>query len=487
MGEISTKMHKNTPLPIQRQDGITPAERYLKRLCDHTFLSLWSYSRVFRYQGGGKELCDLLVICGHHVVIFSDKDCTFPDTDDIRLSWCRWYRRAVADSARQIWGAERWLKEPTRLFLDQACSIPFPLTLPDPGTAIIHRVVVAHGVMDCCRKFFGGGSGSLIVNNSIKGEQHYGINECEPFMIGLVDPTRGFIHVLDDVSLDIVLKTLDTITDFTTYLTAREALLTSGKAVFATGEEELLALYLRDINPEGRHDFILPDCDTLLIQEGMWEQFIHHPQRRAQLHADQISYFWDELIERFSHHIQAGTQHRRSHDDVASNEKIIRFMAREPRVRRRMLANAIVDLDAKNQGQLRAVRVSIPSEQGEPHYVFLLLDRPPGMAYEEYREGSYKLLYAYCQATKVKFPDAEDIVGIAIGPLYWEENSEDAIYLNAHDWTPEDQAEAESLRADLGLFKEMNMFYTEEKEYPAKSQRYERGIPSYMNDESHFI
>ncbi len=33
-----------------------------------------------------------------------------------------------------------------------------------------------------------------------------------PFAVGQVDPAIGFMHVLDDTSLEIVMSTLDTIT-----------------------------------------------------------------------------------------------------------------------------------------------------------------------------------------------------------------------------------------------------------------------------------
>jgi hypothetical protein len=51
---------------VARNEGITPDERYLKRLCDRSFLSLWRYVGLYRNQksdgkGDGKELCDLLV------------------------------------------------------------------------------------------------------------------------------------------------------------------------------------------------------------------------------------------------------------------------------------------------------------------------------------------------------------------------------------------------------------------------------------------
>ena len=81
-----------------RMEGITPGEKYLKLLCDRTFLSLWSYPGLFRNQGVrkqgiGKELCDLLVVFENHVIIFSDKDCEFPNSGVIETDWDRWLKK----------------------------------------------------------------------------------------------------------------------------------------------------------------------------------------------------------------------------------------------------------------------------------------------------------------------------------------------------------------------------------------------------------
>jgi hypothetical protein len=65
--------------PIVRSEGLTTSERYLARLGEKSFLNLWSYPNTFRDQkdnpgaSQGKELCDLLVVCGPHIVIFSEK------------------------------------------------------------------------------------------------------------------------------------------------------------------------------------------------------------------------------------------------------------------------------------------------------------------------------------------------------------------------------------------------------------------------------
>jgi hypothetical protein len=214
MGERSDNAARPVILP---GEGVTAAERHLAKLCKQSFLSLWSYPSVFRDQGqkdgkgDGKEVCDLLVVFENHIIIFSDKDCEFRDTGDFATEWGRWYKKAVLKSAEQVYGAERWIRQfPTRLFLDRRCSNPFPITLPDPEHATFHRVVVAHNGARRCREAMGG-SGSLLINNTVRGNEHLGL----PFTIGQVNPNNGFVHVFDDTTLHIVMSTLDTITDFT--------------------------------------------------------------------------------------------------------------------------------------------------------------------------------------------------------------------------------------------------------------------------------
>jgi hypothetical protein len=85
---------------VTRSEGVTPSERYSKQLCDHSFLSLWSYPGGFRDQGGtgkgdGKEVCDLLVVFENHIIIFSDKRIHFDNTDNIEVGCARWFKKAV--------------------------------------------------------------------------------------------------------------------------------------------------------------------------------------------------------------------------------------------------------------------------------------------------------------------------------------------------------------------------------------------------------
>ena len=460
--------------------GATDAERYLKRLCDRSFLSLWSYASIFRDQGktapsgDGKEVCDLLVIFQDDVIIFSDKDCAFPDTGRSELDWCRWFRKAILQSADQVWGAERWIKtNPNRLYLDRRCTQPFPIQVPDPSKARFHRIVVAHDSARRCRQHFGRGTGSLMLMPRITGIEHItpGTDGFTPFAVGQIDPAKGYMHILDDTTLDILMTTLDTITDFVSYLTKKETLINSGRLLAAAGEEDLLAFYLAKLNDQGEHDFVLPgDYDGVGIDEGHWEEFVRSPQRRAQLEADEVSYSWDALIEKFTYHAINGTSYSMSHQGLANQEKLFRLFARERRTRRRMLAKAIIGLIEKTPRNQRGTRLILPSQAGDPYYVFAVVPHLPSVPYEEYREVRRKLLEALCMVAKLKFPDALDILGIAteVG-IDNATRSEDAVYLNAREWNDDLAAEAKSLQEELGLLESLTRFQGKEYEFPSEA------------------
>ena len=465
-------------MAIQRSEGLTPSENYLKRLCDQAFLSLWSYPGIYRdqgkgEQGQGKELCDLLVVFENHIIIFSDKYIKFPNSGNLQLDWSRWYKRAVQESAKQIWGAERWIKSfPNRLFLDRRCTQPFPIELPKPSTATFHRLVITHDVAKSCRQYFRGGSGSLFLDNTIIGDSHFK-GECRPFEIGQIDPGKGYIHILDDVTLDIILGKLDTITDFVDYLSRKEKFLSSNISVFAAGEEELLAYYFRQLDKDGKHDFILPkeNLDFLSLEEGFWDDFMQSRQFKSQLEADRISYSWDALIETFTKHILDDTQHYANPPGPRNQEKIVRFLAREPRIRRRMLAKSLIDLLKNTKLDKSATRVVLPPEEGEPYYVFLLFPHYENQSIEDYREMRREVLYSYCLVTKLKFPDAKDIVGVATDSGMASYRSEDLVYLDGREWTENEKKDAEYFSNEIGLLRTLKKFASKEYEFPVKNPR----------------
>jgi len=202
---------------IIKSKGTTESERYLAKLADKTFLNLWAWPNVFRDtvvngHPAGKELCDLLIVCGDHVIIFSDKNITWPEGKDTDLSWSRWYKRAVKESVRQLKRAEKWISEyPDRVFTDPGCTQKLPIDIPPANHRKVHLVAVALGAHKACSDFFSGDTGSFIIRPSLKGDSHTDKEapEYAPFTIGDINPSGSFVHVMNDVTLDIVMKELD--------------------------------------------------------------------------------------------------------------------------------------------------------------------------------------------------------------------------------------------------------------------------------------
>jgi hypothetical protein len=465
--------------PTIRAQGVTPSERYVLRLCEQSFLSLWSYAGIYRDQGrsggngDGKEVCDLLVVFNEHIIIFSVKDCVVSDSGNLQLDWSRWYRKAIEKSAQQIWGAEKWICEKAdQLYLDPSCTKPFPLVIPED--AKVHRVVVALGASERCRRDFGG-PGSLMIVPDIVGADHVMSEEREgaPFQIGKIDPTKDFIHVLDDNSLDIVMGELDTITDFVTYLSKKEDLIASGRLESAAAEEDLLAHYLFPLEGKGTNDFILPrGVRRLSVEPGLWAKFEQDDYRRKRQQDNQISYLWDELIESSSRAIISGTELYASEPGISGGAQVFRFLARESRTRRRHLATSLHDMvqSAPDRPQFRYVRVEESTKPGDPFYAFLLLSADfPGVAEDQYREFRRELLAGLCLVVQLRYPHATDIVGIATEPGKRAFRSQDVVYRDARTFTAEARAQAEKVLEATGLLTNVTRSAGDYYDYPSPS------------------
>ncbi|QEH39354.1 hypothetical protein [Chitinophaga sp. XS-30] len=449
---------------ISKGEGLTASERYLKALCEHSFLSLWSYTNIFRQPGN--ELCDLLVIVGDDIIIFSDKQCQFPSTDNLEIGWARWFRRAVHESAKQLWGAEKWIRRyPDEVYTDNKCQNKFPTPIEINSQTRFHLVLVANGASEACKKV-NGGSGSLEINNEIQGVSSH----TTPFVIGDLDSSKSFIHVLDETSLDIVLKNRDTISDFTSYLIKRGKFLRSKLNIKSDGEEELLAQYLKLLNTDGERDFVIPENITdVYFERGIWRDFQKHPQRIAQIKEDEISYLWDKLIEEFSKHAINGTQYYVSEGGFLDVEKALRFLARENRFTRRVMASALSEIVLTTPSDRRMLRV-IPMHHDNIYYVYLLFPYPnfkPRIDYDEYRKVRMSYLEAVCMVTRLIKPDAKFVIGIAMeSGLNNSNSSEDLICFDCSCWNRELEEQAQRDQVELNILVKPNRVERYSSEYP---------------------
>ena len=470
---------------LAESEGINDSERALTRLCRASFLRLWSQTNVYTDEGfkdgrgSTKELCDALVVFGDEVIVFSDKNIAFQSEKDITVSWPRWYKRAIRDSCKQLHGAKSWLQRfPYRAFQDAKCTRPLPVLVPAGASIRFHLVAVTRGSREDALEYNNGeGRGSLALSSSVEGDAHFGT----PFVIGLPEPKKHFVHVFDDVSIELLLSELDTAADFLDYLRKRETLLgRRGTHVIAYGEEELLAAYLMNMNAdETEHIFIdIPLEDgspnLILFDQGHFETLSEYPGYRRKKEADRISYEWDALIDRFIRYGDPSIHSRYVEQKAADHEHGLRLMAAETRFRRRQLAESFIGALRRAEQGDRLGRLVYSEVANETVYVFLVVAKRSDETYQDYRQYRIGLLHDYVQTAKLIAPLGTTFVGIAFDNHYkaYPGGSEDLIVLTKTTWSEDELTELDVLRRERRIWGDsMVISRFHQDEFPQANQR----------------
>lgn len=464
--------------------GQTDSERYLVRLAKKAFLSLWCYPNVYtnegqRGKGDGKELCDLLVVFGNDIILFSDKHCKFSNHPDVKVAWSRWYRSAIRKSVEQLKGAEHWIQRfPEKVFLDKKCVIPLPIDLPLLAETRIHLVAVTRGSSEPSKAYWGGGSsGSLYIDTELVGNQH----QEAPFRIGWALPDKRFVHVFDEMTLDIVLNELDTISDFIDYLTKKEKLFnTKGLHCAIAGEEELIALYLSHFDyKKNEHYFpTIPEDAVLALVEGDWKKLIDSPEYASRREANKISYTWDNLIEFQNQHIIHGHDLTfATENSTTKSEKVMRIMASENRITRRGLGEAFHVANSNKQKDKRFTRTIMDATKQGRAYVFMATSKPKNYSDQDYVERRRADLLLYADKCKWKFSKISEVIGIVFSPGQKVFNAIDFLYVNYG----QDKIPAEYMNQIEPLLKDTNMW----EDYTIKTEVVRR--TPYPESKSYFF
>ncbi len=419
---------------IVKEKGLTASEKHLVQLSEKTFLGLWSYPNVYTDEGytknkQGKELCDLLIVFGKKIIIFSDKGGKeFKEGVDVKVAWGRWLRETIS-SSKQLYGAESWLKKyPSRLFLDKECKKKFPLNIEDDIE--IFLVTVTKNSAKAAEKYFSkkiiGSSGTLIQ------VYPFSKDEClnNPFIISDLNPNKNFVHILDEITLELLLSRLDTIHDFISYLKVKEKSIRSGYLHLVAGEEELLAHYFNNMNnnlvgdipkPTGEHEGSL-----ITISEGLWAEFEGSEIDVILNEFKEKSKYWDELISNFSNHILSATVGLGMELSIDVHERAVKYLASENRVSRGVLCEAFEDKLNSVPEESRSARLAFSPLHKDFLYVFLFVPRDfSGISDNEYRKSRKVLMEAYSLVAKHQNPKAKHVIVIATETKNAEKRSED--------------------------------------------------------------
>ena len=337
---------------------MTHTEELVYELCNKTFLSLWSFANPIRSDN--KELCDILIVCDPDIIIFSVKDIKIKPSGNRELDIQRWNKRAIDDSVRQLYGAERYLLKNGKVFT----TSHQPITIIKPQEWTIHRIAVCFG----------------------RGESYpatYGKTEY-----------GGFYHTFDEKEIEIVLKEFDTIHDFIKYLSDKEALIHSGCKLLYAGEEEMIATYILN-QFSFRLSDILPDKTTLYnFSNGIYDAMLTDPFYQNYKKRISKSYLWDDLIEDLTKDYSNNTLITPLHRDEF--ELSIRQMAREGRESRTLLSEAFgVTIGAIGTAKIRARLIHSNVGNNSPAYVILT-------GKTEDREFRHKELLLRCRQWEIR-------------------------------------------------------------------------------------
>lgn len=441
-----------------RSSGLTETESLLTAFCERTFFKLWSYSNVFRNDGGNKEVADVLICYGRHILILSDKCIKMGQHQDPCVSWGRWYRKAVIASVRQIMGAEKWImKNPSQLYKDKKCNIPLDVKLPNPGEMKIHRVAVCSGLG------IGDEESTMLKVSSGEFTEEHG----EPLY--LYSHHGGeFCHVFDLVSMCMLIKLLDTPEDFFRYLDHRESLFRSNKRILAKDERQIMAEYLSYLGEDNRHSFP-PAMREPIFLKMSWHNFFSSGLLQSKWQADEVSYLWDNFLERTVFNALAGTIEKHAVPE-GHNYEHIRAFAYPDRLARRMLCVKIQEL---LQHDVSKVASSVYLSELDSHRAYVLLVVSAQRISHSYKDRRLQMLWermmaAIYQLNKVNSGQIEEVVGLALNHAQDEITSESFALLKVSDMQEEDWFVAASIYENSEFYKSRPMKTVRGKEYPAE-------------------
>lgn len=448
---------------IERGIPVNTTEKTLSDLCDLAFLKLWSFPNP--YKEPGKELCDVLVVFDNNIIIFSVKNIKYNENKGL-TGWQRWKRKAIDESITQINGAEKWIKNhPDQIYLNKNCNTIIPINSKKKFK--IYRIVVAHGISDSIANIPGNTSGSLGIKYSDN-------NDFEDVQYFVELPKSPIYHILDSANLEILLKELDTITDFINYLKEKEKAIKLSKIVTYTGEEDVMGQYLRTIEPETGKHYILKDKNKDLIvdfENMIWKNFSNSYEYKEKKILDKSSYLWDKYLQQLCEYALNGEL--TGNIDIFQESSPIKEMAKESRFYRRILSGGIIQsvnyFPEIADDYTRQVRL-IMSEDNKSAYVFLQIKYNEQDDYETVvRPKRRQMLNIACGTLKNKHSFLQKIVGIAINsPKHHIYADQDYILLDCKKWTRKDRSHYYNLNKDYNFWKQKNeLKVVNSYEYPS--------------------
>jgi hypothetical protein len=379
------------------------AEEFVHNMATNTFLTDWCFLNPELTKG--KELCDLLVVFDDIAIIWQIKD--------LKLGKDGKYKKSeVEKNLRQLEGARR-----------QLFGLKTPIYLKNGRRK--EELFKA----DEIRYTF------LISVLLGKGEEAFTFIE---------EVKNSKVHVFNREFCQIMLRELDTISDFVEYMRKKELFLQEDQSIIIVGgEQELLAYYLLN----NRNFNSLTQKKEIIINEGSWARLQNDKRYVAKKKADEISYGWDSII-------------NRAHEGSDEYELVARELARPNRFQRRYLSKVFFEAHKIShlEEKMDLYRRILPTDGVT--YCFLFYDE------SDPREKRKAMLWAICTIARVEFTNNKKVIGIATEMKFKSICSYDFVLLNIPELNKEFIEKTKEMQKQTGIFKNPVFKHDREDEYP---------------------
>lgn len=306
----------------------------------------------------------------------------------------------------------------------------------------------------------------------IEGDEHFNT----PFKIGQINPHKGYIHVFDELTLDVILRELDTIVDFLNYLNEKEKAISNNIIASAAGEEDLLGYYsmINDNKGNGIIDFpsneMKEKFGSITIGEGAWDLYSKSEQYKVFKTYTKDSYLWDNLIEHFSKHLVDGSAVSLiNNENIINHENAIRFLANTSRFERSSLARSFLEKIKDVPKNRRSARIAFLPTKADTCYIFLIEPRLETENYQDYRKLRLQLLYSYIIVSKFKYPEKKLFCAIGTENIHSEKRSEDLLCTVIDKLEDDEVQEAKRLITEENILKSGNIYLTKHEIHDVNS------------------
>lgn len=400
------------------------AEKLLERVANHAYLPSFCFPNPM-HPDTGKEICDMLVVCGTRALIWQVKSLKKRDTGE--------FKRGEVDKAiRQCRGAKRILGSLGTLSLKASNGKNYDVDFAEVTDC--HQIAVFIG--------------------------------DEPDFIGFYDDEADAgVHLFTNAFTGKALSYLDTIADLSEYLTAKEQFLhgTKTSMILSGDEANLLAYYLEHERTFSPLDKQTADSNMVYFDaETLWDDFIKSDHFKRKQRADSISGGWDYMIGLAAE--QAG--------DRAMGRRLVAILSSHNRVERRIYSDGFLTgwTTAEKQPTGHIYRRLIPVDvNGEKvMYIFQWL----GDDTVKDREARKGMLQLTGLVARKMHPEYQTIVGITSERRIREHSPIDFMLLDLSEpnWTKELQERADLAQEKLGILVDVKPAHTTTYEFPNEAE-----------------